>query len=212
MRSVKKGVGFMKVLSFSGSDEVYLKYILPALLNTFITKDKTKPVKTTTIRPAWKTVRFSEFNDDLSKKKGGRHLDVERIKEPRFNVGEPVRLEWKSRNSPKGSYFCCNCGRKTTGKNDEWDNEMCPVHGSCDAFEKILGYGKITEVFKIEMRKDQTQSDGYGVKRLDRTLECFKDLWERDGFTDAETMFSWFDSHYDLKTPKTFWVYRWRKA
>ena len=192
----------VRVLSFSAIE------ILRALLNK---------TKTQTIRPVKQYQKgVVVAHDDIQ---GDIYRTEIKDKPPRFKVGETVRLEWKSRNSPKGSYFCCNCGRKTTGKNDEWDNEMCPVHGSCDAFEKILGYGKITEVFKIQLSNRALEC---GIIENGKLMmlppgpfgfgQYFTELAKRDGFTDAETMFSWFDSHYDLKTPKTFWVYRWRKA
>lgn len=97
----------MKVLSFGALE------ILPALLNE---------TKTQTIRPAWG--KYADignhvfFTGPASKKcieeakTDSRYNREECLKKPRFKPGDEIRLEWKSRNSPKGSWFCSKCGKE----------------------------------------------------------------------------------------------------
>jgi hypothetical protein len=80
----------MKVLSFSAIE------ILPALLNK---------TKIQTIRPAW-------FGKWQTIKGMNGEIPTVYYKTPRFKSGEEIRLEWKSRNSPKGSWFCSKCGKE----------------------------------------------------------------------------------------------------
>jgi len=164
----------MKVLNFTAVE------ILPSLLNK---------TKTQTIRPSQKPSDNYYYDRKM--------ID----KQPRFKVGEEVRLEWKSRSSPKDSWFCSHCGMvsevatATKGMNfggcPQPNMKTIPAY----AFPKILGYGKITEAF--ELNSDEWMEDAEADK-----------LAERDGFKDFRAMWEWFDRHYDLKTPRKFWVYR----
>ena len=43
------------------------------------------------------------------------------------------------------------------------------------------------------------------------TKEEVEDLAKRDGFACLSYFFKWFDKKYDLKTPKKFWVYRFKR-
>jgi hypothetical protein len=179
---LRGGTG-MKVMSFTcrPDDEIYLKYILPALL------DKTK---IQTDRPAWKmesilkphAIRHITGEENQFFK--GNYISVD--KKPRFKVGETVRLEWKSRNSPKGSWFFKNTGKiwnkepsvyccsscledKEIGHGDDIEACCCrfPKCQEEILFPKILGTAKITEVFKIEMNKKQNgQFTEFNLKKL----------------------------------------------
>lgn len=87
-------------------------------------------------------------------------------------------------------------------------------------FPKILGTVEITEVFEIEMgRNDEIYYGfymGYCVEKKTKDgMKMFKkwavcDLAKKDGFKSAKDMFKWFDKNYDLSKPKRFAVYRWR--
>jgi hypothetical protein len=208
----------MKVLSFSGSDETYLKYVLPALLKGVETN--WKEGKNQTIRPAFKYVKVLDTG-----------YEAIREKQPRFKVGETVRLEWKSRNSPKGSWFCKFCGQIVEPKtliSGFGTCEMCYPKKSdavidgikvtgipekiVPVFPKILGYGKIVEVSKINFVKLENgvfmgSPEGFPTENY-LYSESLMNLAKRDGNWDAETMFKWFD-RYGLEQPKPFTVYRW---
>jgi hypothetical protein len=177
----------MKVLSFTCSpdDKIYLEQILPALLNK---------TKTQTIRPAWRTNRAKFIGKtDIERLK----VDVIGEKQPHYKVGEKIRLEWKSRNSPKNSHFCQLCGSEIS--------EFTHCRNCCASvpmFHKILGRAEITEVFPIEMCLGR-------VTRLDKILYSIKELWEKDGFKCYDDFYTWFNDKHDLNTPKKFFVYRW---
>jgi hypothetical protein len=76
-------------------------------------------------------------------------------------------------------------------------------------FNKVLGTGTITEVFKVQMEKGFDEL--WMCRPINQTyfLGFENSLAKRDGFKNPEMMFKWFDEHYDLSTPKDFWVYRW---
>jgi len=100
-------------------------------------------------------------------------------------------------------------------------------------FNKLLGTGIITEVFKIEMMcyKSKNKYMIVRVPRKKRSFVCIypeginlhyhiesnllnnkeiEDLAKRDGFKDAKSLFSYFDKTYDLSSAKTFYTTRWR--
>jgi len=72
-----------------------------------------------------------------------------------------------------------------------------------DFFGKVLGEGKITDVFQIEMSNK-------GIVQDSKNWDGIDELSKRDGFKSSKEMFSWFDKRYDLQIPKKFWVYRFR--
>ncbi len=145
----------LKILNFSVLE------ILPALL------DKSK---TQIIRKSWK-----EWNlqDCMISENGVIPL------EPRFKVGEEVKILWK--NKSKFEWFCRYCGGginakiktlygekvfetsglHTCGKKPEIDINVVAEHFinkvpfQSDVFNKHLGNVKITEVFKIEVKYDK---------------------------------------------------------
>lgn len=185
----------MKVMSFSGSDETYLKYVLPALLKGVETD--WKEGKNQTVRPAWMT-----NTGDLS----SQQIEImNSLKQPRFKVGETIRLEWKSRNSPKGSVFHTKDGSIVKSMIHVGTYENFPGWKEL-YFTKILSVVKITEVFKIEIGKDADTEVGIFFEGF--TGKESEELAKRDGFPDAETMFKWFD-RYGLEQPKPFHVYQW---
>lgn len=174
----------MKIISFSAVE------ILPALLNK--KKDQT-------IRPNWKY--------DTTREAKGDFVPII-LKEPRFKVGEKVKLMWKQRSKYKS--FCDKCGVRFNPNNLLGDHLMCKNPNS---FDKTLGTGTITEVFEIEMYKaigKWSGKMGFGLL----INGCGSDSLEQkiakmDGFKNREEMFQWFDKHYDLSTSKKFFVYRW---
>lgn len=193
----------MKVLNFTATE------ILPALL------DKSK---VQTIRPAWKDNLKCFWCDDIvkdlishSKKKhpklSARSYDL-LDKPPRFKVKETVKLYWNQRSKHKT--FCTICGKHGGPRKHE---------DSGDLFNKHLGTVEITEVFKIEIKKRYISSvDNWDIITyehnsnvpvlISNSLE--KDLAKRDGFKNAEQMFTYFDKAYDLSKAKEFYVYRFR--
>lgn len=209
----------MKILSFSAVE------VLPALLDR---------IKTQTIRPAWninKSVWDEELKDYVS-------LPCRPFKEPRFKVGEQVQIMWKQRGSPKGSWFCRECGIKAYEASECGFSchsvSVCPKHGRLTSsyynrpedapgfvvkniFPKILGTVRITEVFEIEMHHKPLNGgySAYVLKGIDKELSFTErqiEIPKRDsgGLWDFQTMFKWFDKHYDLSQLKKFWVYRWK--
>ncbi len=191
--------------------------VLPSLLDH--TKDQT-------IRQAWRDTKKMGVTT-------GRM--IQEAKEPRFKVGEEVRLYWKQRGKYK--YFCKECGvgigiyqkeevsdmdlysKKPLDKNLFAINCLCPAKytyfDNTLFFHKILGEGKITEVFEISMVKYCTELNHFQVSRngTDWTglkYPLLKDLAKRDGFSDVESIFKFFDEAYDLSTPRIFFVYRWK--
>ena len=80
----------------------------------------------------------------------------------------------------------------------------------------VLGFAKITDVFKILIIKNQPELNFYQIViegtgfNVDAVVT--KRIAEFDGFSSVEQMFGWLDSHYDLSRKKPFWVYRWEWA
>ena len=188
----------MKVISFSAVE------ILPALLDRS---------KTQTLRPAWKEDAYLRCNDISKEINPNKYF-----KEPRFKVGEKVKLMWKCRSPYK--YFSPDDGRGVLKLKDgaTWVYE--PMIKVSNLFEKTLGTGTITEVFEIEMAGhwfDNYPEDGppselsFNPCRVD-TEYCpdRNELAELDGFGDYVDMFEYFDKAYGLDSPKRFYVYRWR--
>ncbi len=125
-------------------------------------------------------------------------------KPARFKVGEPAQLMWHQRSSCL--YFCKKCGIGSV------DDYACPKCGSWDLFDKYIRKVKITEVFGILMRKEFGRVGG-NIQVLtgipDLKTHNLEGLAKRDGFNCVGDFLNYFDSHYDLKQAKPFWVYRW---
>ncbi len=141
--------------------------------------------KCQTIRPAWIMLGKKELQ---AIQKG-----------PRFKFGDPVKFYWKQRSQYK--YFYKGNGHGTVWSQRETSpnsNKFIPNPG---AFPKILGTGTITEVLKVVVELID------GTFFLTGLLQT--NLAKRDGFNSANDMFIWLNNHYDLTTPKPFWVYRW---
>lgn len=190
----------MGALNFSAVE------ILPALLNR--TKDQT-------IRPAWKeSKRAKPVADVINENIVSQITDKAKLVftepvPPRFSVCEYAAIYWKQRTTPGGCMFCRDCGMpsKVTGDKRSLycDTEGCKKSGH---FPKIVGYGIISEVFKVTMYRD---SNGTFYCRDVHGEECHNArLAERDGFGSVVKMFWWLHNHYGLDTPKDFWVYRWK--
>lgn len=174
----------MKTLSFSAME------ILPALLNR---------TKTQTIRPAW-----HEIPDMFGRKR--EHWKLTEEKTARFSVGDPVKFYWKQRS--RFSWFCKKCGESNISHSVNGDFgrcHSCKIQGTQSEiiFDKVLGTGKITDVFKIAIMK--TPSGTFFLTGKNQT-----DLAKRDGFNSARDMFTYFNQHHDLSSEKLFWVYRWK--
>jgi len=190
----------MKIISFSAVE------ILPALL------DKRK---TQTIRPAWYEIEDKNVLKKISLEKQFPTLDrIEQLKEkqPRFKVGEKVRLVWKQRSQHR--WFCNNCG-DSLSRGYYLPEEIkccfkCGNYEDFNAIPKTLGTGTISEVFKIRMSIDAVYSDTFKFAGISPESKAYEDLAKQDGFEDAKSMFKWFDEHYSLVPPKEFIVYRWR--
>jgi hypothetical protein len=172
------------------------------ILSALLRQDKTQ-----TIRPM--KIDDSDWNAGTSIANQAVFGHDKFYKPPRFKVDATVKFYWKMRS--KAKMFCRDCGKasKTTvdGKSLYCDTEKCAKTGH---FPKLLGTGKMTEVFIIDMVKND---QGYQVL-LDKegtvADESFCDeLARRDGFASKDEMFEWFDKHYKLSEKKRFAVYRW---
>ncbi len=174
----------MKILNFTATE------VLPALLDRS---------KTQTIRPAFKKVPTRKLLQELGCKP--RKLDFTVGREARFKVGEEVKLMWNQR-SRYG--FFCSCGDNKNGLMNFCVQANRAKVQEHVVFNKCLGFGKIAEVFKIDMcvGNDAPFITGY-------TLKQRNELALRDGFKSGDEMVVWFMKRYGLDDPKLFWVYRW---
>ena len=189
----------MKTINFSCIE------VLPALL------DRTK---LSTIRPAWKELYVHKLTDLLKNAKKAKPVLYigQGKKPPRYKVGEEVKIYWKQRS--KSNYFCSECG----GVIIEFCDKSLIKRRGCKnlcgktPFPKLLGTAKITEVFKIEMDKGECfQETGLHCVEGYTGNQC-KELAKRDGFDSVKDMVKTLEKMYDLSSPKTFWVYRWKYA
>ena len=180
----------MKALNFSCIE------ILPSLL------DKSK---TQTIRPAWKEEldmtkqRIEPDTEEFNK----LVIPLKLVEKPaKYKVGEEVKLYWNQRIKYKR--FCKKCGAWM------YDVGDCLICSNRFGFNKLLGTGIITEVFKIEMDKgDCFQETGIHCIECWTGNQCI-DLAKRDGFKSVKEMVQILDNMYDLSKPKEFWIYRWK--
>ena len=191
----------MKTINFS------VKEILPSLLD----KNKTQ-----TIRSAWE-----ELNCERASINSESLKPILMPKSARFKVGDKIKLFWNQRS--KYRYFCRKCGNGVApSKNIHMSHSIlesgfpmsCKKCKWCsqeffpsESFNKHLGTGIVTEVFKIEMCYNDTESwiDSGFPEKVTKG-----DLAKRDGFSSSEQMFSVLDKMYDLSQAKQFYVYRWR--
>jgi hypothetical protein len=189
-------------------------------------------IKGSTIRPAWKKICSAKgdhggvdiIKDGIIRQHKKCHfIDVE--KQPRFQVGDEIRLEWKSRTSPKGSWFCKLCGslvKEKTLINGFGTCERCYPKKSdatidgikvmgipemiVPVFPKILGTKIITGVSKVKMwiGNDVPLMAGFTYKESETRAIV-------DGFKDLDSFVKYFMSNYDLNQPKPFYIYDWVK-
>ena len=165
-----------------------------------------------------------ELFDDLSYKKNPFE------KPPRFKVGEQVRLLWKQRSRhqtfkrkdgmPLKDVNDIPSAFELYGKNASKLKRPL-IDKELGIFNKNLGIVKITEVFKIEMGRENQKfylrfiDDSTPIRQgkykfpINAGYARTNDLAKRDGFKSAEKLFQFFDKEYDLSTPKPFGVYRW---
>lgn len=148
----------MQVLNFTATE------ILPSLLN----KEKKQ-----TIRASWKKPIFDEnlglcINGNPKYDSEGENPIIDKLAQ--FKVGEEIKLMWNQRS--KSKRFCCKCG-----KGDDSENVLRIGFGStcCKQlfFNKILGTAKVTEVFQIEMGKDETDGFYFYCEHLRKMAEKY---------------------------------------
>ena len=125
---------------------------------------------------------------------------------PRATVGSVHKLFWKQRSQYK--LFCIKCGAGRT-KKTWWKCKGC---GDLESpFNKILGEAEITEVFEIEMYYKPCRWGKACIINLKDSLFSEREkIAKLDGFKDTVEMFKYFDKHYDISTPKRFYVYRFK--
>ena len=218
----------MQIINFSCVEK------LPMLLDP-------KQIDIQTIRPAWEeywkecnsckgagsladiSKGFNNAESVICSNCNGKKAFLKmKEKPPRFKVGDNVQLFWKQRCKYK--WFCSNCGNGIKEYIEKGDYSMIKRRGcGCDnqstPFNKLLGTAKTIEVFKIEigvMGFDDSKSGPHNEYyiRDDKVLwfsAKVEDLVKRDGFSSAEDFFQYFDSNYDLSSPKPFYVYRGKK-
>jgi hypothetical protein len=201
----------MKVLNFTATE------VLPGLL---------KKTKNQTVRPAFcKDCSNTKLFNDLKFKSDRAYQELIMSEhKPRFKVGEIIQLMWKSRTSPKNAWFCVHCGNQIEKCGDfesvwgecksmvctGWDGPNIKVK----CFPKILGHGKITEIFKIFLQKNEGCRGLKDIKVENGTTiiggnnDEWVSLFTRDGFNTGCAFEDYFNSHYDLKEAKPFFVYR----
>lgn len=133
-----------------------------------------------------------------------------------YKVGEIVKLMYKCRSTPKGSFFCKECGKVNRGSKLDlidfryWE---CPKCGKIGYIPKHFATVKVTDVFEVELRiitgSGGRVAKAILTKREDVLNGNHNEFAQRDGFKDAEEMFDWFHKAYDLSTPRRFATYRW---
>ena len=124
---------------------------------------------------------------------------------PRFIENEKFKILWNQRSTY--SCFCPKCGEPT----DHPELAYCKsCFGVVRPFAKLLGYGTITNVDKIEIGLDQKSKLGFYLY-LNKYLneDEITALSEKDGFERVDDFFEWF-KRYDLRTPNEFYLYKWK--
>lgn len=197
----------MKALNFTAVE------ILPSLLDRS---------KTQTIRSAWKIMSV-----DKQLVSGQWESQAYEEKKPRFKVGDEIKIFWNQRSKHKK--FCKICGKESNHFNHIYKttflNKKSKIILACintknmnsheNWFNKLLGTGKITEVFEIEMGlgkyKDREMYYIEYIGQEPESREYYNEpIAKLDGFQNADDMFFYFDNTYDLSNPKRFYVYRWQ--
>lgn len=199
--------------------------ILPELLRFFRTQGNEG--KCQTIRPAW-----SEWIETIA----GNRVVMYGRKPPAYKEGDVCKVYWKQRTSPKGSWFCSDCGNavKLDQGQDGYKTPERMTYVICDycdrcrganwdvveksgiIFPKLMGEVRITEVIKIEMRKEDKELNPFVVWHNGKYLSGAEllHLVESDGFEcpmyNISKFWEFFNKIYDLSTPKPFWVYRYQ--
>ena len=141
----------------------------------------------------------------------GKGLDGIRPKPAAYKVGDIVSFIW-NRDS-LWDWFCKKTGRAICGINHPRNDSFL------NWFNKNLGKVKITEVFMVEMGKEdnsELNKDGKKSKNDyylqhgmgDSPVNQCKVIAKKDGFKSAESFFKYFNDNYDLSQPRKFWVYR----
>ena len=205
----------MEILNFTAVE------ILPSLL------DKSK---TQTIRPAWEIIKDKKMAV-LNFEKKSRPLEWRIEKQPRFKVGDKVKLMWNQRSSFK--WFCKEHGhplKEAFTISGNLGISECGIKYSDlmmetmlipppDIFNKLLGTGIIIDIFKIRLANSRIynfaliQSDGSVYAEWNLRYKDCSDVWEivsSDGFKSAEDFLNYFDKMYNIAEGREFWVYRWR--
>ena len=131
---------------------------------------------------------------------------------PRMKVGDKAIFYWKQRGLNKE--FCSKCGAGDPVT--MFPNDGCYV---CSAgfehrFSKILGYGRITEVFQIFMSGEGVASypigNAFDLENIFPAVDL-NILSSKDGFKSVRDMMEYFNQNYNiLNEGKVFTVYRWR--
>ena len=168
-----------------------------------------------------KVINFTaiEILPSLLNKSKTQTIRLVKSDKPRFKINQSISLYWNQRS--KYSYFCRKCGSAFSTEKSYGDYGTCKcgtkIEGRYIAnhviaetlkysvcFDKLLGTGTITEVFKIEMwtGNDVPLVTGYSRKQSE-------ELAKMDGFKDYKSFFEYF-SQKGLSKPKQFWVYRWK--
>ena len=133
-----------------------------------------------------------------------------------YKVGDEVKVYWNQRS--KFKFFCDICGKGYNKKSWVDEEEIGRTNTCCgdQYFNKLLGEVEITDVFKIEMGKDE---QGYYLKCPSGKILRENNLHDvivlreyatSDGFKKIQWMFNTLDKMYNLASPKTFHVYRWK--
>jgi hypothetical protein len=139
-----------------------------------------------------------------------------------IKVGDKLTLYWHQREKQK----CLNC----LNPDCDFAGWNFNSYTTCDVFTKfsnVLGYGEVMEVFDISIdTKPQFALSSIVFNLRCDTItyiymdtieqECnavrntIKELAKEDGFETVWDFIKWFDTHYDLSSPKTFQVIRWK--
>jgi predicted amidophosphoribosyltransferase len=143
----------------------------------------------------------------LTKLKESTIRPIPKNGKPRFEVSERVQLYWNQRS--KFKHFCCKCGEPTDHPELAYCNNC---FSAVRPFAKLLGFGVITNVDKIEIWKDYHSSLGFYIYsvELNKYLKGQEilDLVKKEGFDTPNEFFDYFKK--ELVVPKEFYQYQWK--